>query len=162
MKFKIIKSRRRLRTASTRQKKDHFVLTVPYFLKKDQIEEIKNRFRKKIEKSQKRKNNLEKMADQLNQQYFKGKLKYGSADWSDQQKAIFGSCSMRNKRIRLSSCLKKAPVWVIKAVLLHELTHLVYPDHGRKFNRKMDEYPRLERAKGYLHALKQFEKELEN
>lgn len=162
MKFKIVKSRSRSRTASAQQKKDHFVLTVPYFLKRDQIEEIKNKFKKKIGRSQKRKNNLEKMADRLNQQYFKGKLKYNSANWSDRQKTILGSCSIRNKNIRLSSSLKRAPIWVIKAVLLHELAHLVYPDHGRKFNRKIDEYPQLERAKGYLHALKQFEKELES
>jgi len=162
MKFKIIKSRNRTRTAGAQQKKDHFVLTVPYFLKKEQIEEIKNKFRKKIERSQKRKNNLEKLADQLNRQYFKSKLKYSSANWSDRQKIILGSCSIRDKNIRLSGSLRRAPIWVIKAVLLHELAHLVYPDHGRKFNRKMSEYPRLERAKGYLHALKQFEKELED
>ncbi len=159
MKFKIVKSKRRISTASVQQKENYFLLTVPDFLSQKHIEKIKNAFKKKIDRSQKRKNNLEKLADKLNQQYFKGKLKYRSINWSRRQKRILGSCSVYSRDIRLSDKLKRAPLWVIKAVLLHEMTHIIYPDHGRKFNQKMAEYRLLERAKGYLYALSQLEKE---
>jgi hypothetical protein len=36
--------------------------------------------------------------------------------------------------------------------LLHELVHLVVPDHGKRFRRLLSAYPRQERARGYLEG----------
>jgi len=35
-------------------------------------------------------------------------------------------------------------------VLLHELVHLVVPDHGKRFRTLLSAYPKEERARGYL------------
>jgi hypothetical protein len=44
------------------------------------------------------------------------------------------------------------PAWVRDYVLVHELAHLVHPDHGADFWRLVAGYKHMERAKGYLLA----------
>ena len=45
------------------------------------------------------------------------------------------------------------PIWVQNYVILHELTHLVYPDHSAAFWKKVNEFSLTERARGYLIAI---------
>lgn len=45
----------------------------------------------------------------------------------------WGSCSTRAATIRLNTCLFKKPRICLEYVLLHELVHLVYANHGRDF-----------------------------
>jgi predicted metal-dependent hydrolase len=73
-------------------------------------------------------------------------------EWVDNQHARWGSCSPDSGRIRLSSRLVDLPVWVIDYVLVHELAHLVHPDHSAAFWAVVDRYPKAERAKGFLIA----------
>jgi len=42
------------------------------------------------------------------------------------------------------------PSYVIDYVLLHELAHLLVPGHGPDFWAALADYPRLERARGFL------------
>jgi len=42
---------------------------------------------------------------------------------------------------------------VLDYVLLHELTHLVEPNHSPDFHALMARYPHLERAEGFLEAM---------
>jgi len=45
------------------------------------------------------------------------------------------------------------PSWVQDYIIIHELTHLIYPDHSKKFWETVNRYRYAERAKGYLIAL---------
>jgi predicted metal-dependent hydrolase len=44
------------------------------------------------------------------------------------------------------------PDWVLDFVLAHELVHLVEPNHGRRFQELLGNYPLAERAEGYLEG----------
>ena len=75
-----------------------------------------------------------------------------TVSWSDHQRRRWGSCSIQSRDIRLSARLADYPPWVLDYVLVHELAHLVVPDHGAAFQELVDRYPRAERARGFLIA----------
>lgn len=72
--------------------------------------------------------------------------------WVGNQVQRWGSCSTRSGRIRLSDRLAAFPDWVIDYVIVHELAHLVEPNHSPEFWSLADRYPLAERAKGFLIA----------
>ena len=72
--------------------------------------------------------------------------------WVTNQRARWGSCSIASREIRISDRLAAYPPWVLDYVLVHELAHLVVPDHSPPFRALVDRYPRAERARGYLIA----------
>lgn len=75
-----------------------------------------------------------------------------SVRWVDNQVWRWGSCTPADKSIRLSTRMGGFPLWVIDAILVHELAHLSVPGHGRDFWALADRYPRMERARGFLIA----------
>ena len=75
-----------------------------------------------------------------------------SVVWSDRQRSRWGSCSTHSREIRVSRRLADWPDWVLDYVLVHELAHLVEPNHSPAFHALVDRYPRAERAKGFLIA----------
>ncbi len=75
-----------------------------------------------------------------------------SVVWSDRQRARWGSCSTHSAEIRISQRLADWPDWVLDYVLVHELAHLVEPNHSPAFHALVDRYPLAERAKGFLIA----------
>ena len=76
----------------------------------------------------------------------------GSIRWVDNQHSRWGSCTIVDRTIRISSRLAGWPGWVLDYVVVHELAHLVVPDHGPAFHALVDRYPRAERARGFLIA----------
>lgn len=75
-----------------------------------------------------------------------------SVTWVSNQSRRWGSCTTSTGAIRLSDRLLPMPSWVVDYVLLHELTHLVEPDHSARFWKLLDAYPETARAKGYLEG----------
>ncbi len=73
--------------------------------------------------------------------------------WATNQRTRWGSCSISDGVIRVSSRLASVPDWVLDSVILHELTHLAEPGHNERFYALMARYPRLERAEGFLDAM---------
>ena len=69
------------------------------------------------------------------------------------QERRFGSCSPQRRVIRISDRLAPAPAWVRDYVIVHELAHLVHPNHGKRFWALVKRYALAERARGYLMAL---------
>lgn len=70
----------------------------------------------------------------------------------DNQNSRWGSCTIETREIRISSRLVDYPEWVLDSVIVHELAHLVVPDHSPAFHALVDRYPKTERARGYLLA----------
>ena len=65
----------------------------------------------------------------------------------------FGSCTIEDGTIRISSRLRDAPQWVEDYVVVHELAHLLEPSHNRRFKELVRRNPLTERAIGFLIAL---------
>jgi len=66
------------------------------------------------------------------------------------QRRRWGSCSSESGAIRISERLRHAPGWVLDAVLVHELAHLLHPDHSAAFHEVADRYPRQQDATVFL------------
>lgn len=97
-------------------------------------------------------NYLDSRARDLNQKYFKGQLSWQSIKYSGRQEKRRGSCTFSNKTIRISQRLSAMPQWVEDYVIVHELAHLIEPNHGEHFKELVKRYPLSERAIGYLIA----------
>ena len=52
----------------------------------------------------------------------------------------YGSCSVGRGRITLAAVLLEVPKECAEYVVLHELTHFLYPDHGHDFYRFIEEH----------------------
>ena len=48
-------------------------------------------------------------------------------------KTLWGSCTPNKDKITLNEYLLKADIRCIQYVILHELTHLIYPNHSKEF-----------------------------
>lgn len=72
--------------------------------------------------------------------------------WVANQNSRWGSCTASDGAVRLSDRLTGFPEYVVDYVLLHELTHLVEPNHGPRFKALMARYRSAERAEGFLEA----------
>jgi predicted metal-dependent hydrolase len=70
--------------------------------------------------------------------------------WVTNQNARWGSCTPSDRTIRLSHRLQGMPQYVIDYVLLHELAHLLVPDHSPRFHALVDAYPQAQKASGFL------------
>jgi len=95
---------------------------------------------------------LMQRAQCLNKKYFNGSL-YFSIRFVTNQNSRYGSCTSIDKTIRISERVKTMPTWVQDYIIIHELTHLLHPDHSRKFWETVNQYKYAERAKGYLFAI---------
>jgi len=154
MEIKIIKSKKRHRSASAKQKKGVLTISVPWSLSEKEINRLVHHFlkrftRKKIESEAE----LFSRAHKLNQKFFQGKITNFSIIWSTRQKNAYGICNFRQRQIRISTRLKTVPSWVLDATIIHELAHLIEPNHSRRFHTLANQYPLSERAKGYLMGL---------
>ena len=96
---------------------------------------------------------LARRAAELNRQYFDGKLKWREIRYVANQQRRYGSCTPATRTIRISHRLAVMPGWVQDYVIVHELAHLVEANHGARFWRLVNRYPKTERARGYLIAL---------
>ena len=157
MEIKIIRSKKRKKTISAREVNGQFVVQAPANMSDTElqpiIENLKKRWQKRQAKSTLDDKALQRRAQELNRQYFKGNLKWESIRWVTNQNSRFGSCTPGNGSIRLSHRLATMPAFVRDYVIIHELAHLVEANHGPKFWKLVNRYPKTERARGYLMAV---------
>ena len=62
----------------------------------------------------------------------------------------WGSCTTVDRTIRISDRLNGAPEYVVDYLLVHELIHLMIPDHGPGFEALLARFKASERASAYL------------
>lgn len=96
---------------------------------------------------------LRRRAQELNREYFEGRLRPSEVRYVTNQNTRYGSCTPATGVIRISHRVATMPAWVRDYVLVHELAHLLEPNHGAKFWKLANRYPRTERARGYLIAV---------
>ncbi|RME98958.1 MAG: M48 family peptidase [Chloroflexi bacterium] len=158
MDVQIIRSAKRKKTVSARMVDGVFVVRAPARMSDAELQPIiKNlqlRLQRRQQKSALDDAALERRAQELNRRYFGGKLHWESIRWvSNQNKSRIGSCTPTNGTIRLSHRLAEMPAFVRDYVIVHELAHLLQANHGPKFWKLVNRYPKTERARGYLMAV---------
>lgn len=89
----------------------------------------------------------------LSERYLGGQARPRSVRWVRNMRSRWGSCTMPDRTIRLSHRLQQMPDWVIDYVLMHELVHLLESGHTARFWSLVANYPRTERARGYLEGV---------
>ena len=75
-----------------------------------------------------------------------------SVSWAEQNDR-WASCTSARGTIRISTRLARVPAWVLDAVIVHELAHLIEPNHSPAFWELANRYPHQERASGFLEAM---------
>lgn len=157
MDMKIIRSDKRQKTVSAKVVDGVFVVQAPAGLSDAElapmIENLKSRLEKRTQKRELDDSVLQRRARELNKQYFGGKLKWDSIVWVTNQNTRSGSCTPANGTIRISHRLNTTPPFVRDYVIVHELAHLLEANHGKKFWKLVNRYPKTERARGYLMAV---------
>lgn len=88
--------------------------------------------------------------NEFNNKHFNGELELASIKYVTNQNACSGSCTPAKGTIRISHRLAEMPKWVLDYLIMHEMTHLLYPDHSKRFWDKVNEYKYTERARGFL------------
>lgn len=157
MEVKIIRSQRRRRTVSARLVKDTLLVNAPLMLPRIRLDRIIEGFKVKFEKKKlkeelKKSESLADIAVRLNARYFTNQLKINSIEYAANQNHKFGCCNYRTARIRISHRVGFMPDWVRDYVIIHEMAHLIEPNHSREFWIIVSRYKLAERARGFLLA----------
>lgn len=156
MDVRIIRSPKRKKTVSAKLCGDELLIHLPSGLSESEesrwVEKMSRRMDKRMQKREPDSDALVKRASELNLRYFSGKLKINSIKYVTNQNSVFGSCTPIRGTIRISHHVAKMPQWVKDYLIIHEIAHLVHPDHSRSFWDVVNKYQYTERARGYLIA----------
>jgi len=154
MKIEIIRSPKRKKTVSARVIKGVLQVRAPAHLSDAElapiIEDLTKKLANHARKAQLDDKTLERRAQELNRLYFGGQLAWTSIHWATNQEKRAGSCTPATGRIRISHRVAEMPTFVRDYVLVHELAHLLEPNHSARYWELVNRYPRAERARGYL------------
>ncbi|MGH3458426.1 M48 metallopeptidase family protein [Aeromicrobium sp.] len=153
----IRRSSRRKRTVRAYRQGDKIIVLMPADLSD---EEEQSHVRSLVERLDRRERRVRPSdaellarAAQLSDRWLDGRATPSSVRWVTNQNTRWGSCSSNDASIRLSHRLKGMPEWVVDYVLLHELAHLIEPNHSARFWALVDPYPFSVKAKGFLEGV---------
>ena len=146
---RVIRSQRRKRTVSARYVDGVLEVSVPAWMSKAEQDTWVTQMSGRFSKANRRDDtDLSARARSLSRTYRLPMA--GSVRWVGDMKTRWGSCTIDTGAIRVSDRLRSSPNWVLDYVLVHELAHLMHPDHSPQFWAVVQRYPRAERAIGYL------------
>jgi predicted metal-dependent hydrolase len=154
---RVVRSKRRTKTVSATVDKGVLVVRIPARMSRAEearwVQHMRDKLLNKRERHQASRSNeaLEARARRLAKDYF-GNLEF-RIDWSKRQNQRWGSCTPLDATIRLSESLKSFPDYVIDYVIVHELAHLLIPDHSPAFWQLLARYPLTDRARGFLEGI---------
>jgi hypothetical protein len=158
--LRVIRSARRRSTISARLVENGTVLEVlaPAGISEAElapaIEKLKGRVLRHARKRETADDkDLARRAQELNREWFGGKLHWQEIRYVTNQQRRYGSCTPAAGTIRISHRVAALPGWVRDYVIVHELAHLAEPNHGKRFWKLVERFPKTERARGYLMAL---------
>jgi predicted metal-dependent hydrolase len=157
MEIDVIRSKRRKKTVSARMVDGVLQIRAPAAMSDAElvpvIAKLQERLKRRAIAATLDDSVLERRAQALNRQYFDGALAWASIRWVTNQDKRAGSCTPAARTIRISHHVAKMPAFVRDYVLVHELAHLIEPNHSPRFWELVEQYPRTERARGYLMAV---------
>ncbi|NQV33659.1 MAG: M48 family metallopeptidase [Phycisphaeraceae bacterium] len=154
MDIQIIRSRKRRKTIQARKRHNRIEILAPAHMTDEQLKPHIDSLVQRIDRHEKARvlshDDLDKRAQHFNQRYFNGRLQWKSIRWVTTQNRSYGSCTSMRGTIRLSDQLASMPTFVQDYVIIHELAHLLEPNHGPKFWALVNQYDLTERARGFL------------
>jgi predicted metal-dependent hydrolase len=146
-------SKRRRKTATAYWQHNRIMVVLPAHLRgrerSEMIDWLVGRVRSKRPGAGSSDADLYARAARLADRYVNGQRPH-SIRWVTNQSRRWGSCSAGTREIRISHRLKLVPEWVLDAIVVHELAHLVHPDHSPSFRQLADRYPRQREAALFL------------
>jgi predicted metal-dependent hydrolase len=155
--IEVVRSAKRRKTVSAELKNGVLVVRAPAKMGDAElapiIENLQKRLAKKRQRIPQTDAELEARAQDLNRDYFNGRLRWQSIRYVTNQNGRYGSCTPSRGTIRISHRLANMPKWVRDYVIMHEIAHLEEANHGARFWKLVNQYPLTERARGYLMAI---------
>jgi predicted metal-dependent hydrolase len=150
------RSTRRKKTISAEIVGEALIISIPERLSRAEEQEWVARMSSRMSERKRRDrlnsdDDLARRARELGRDYLDG-IEAADIAWVTNQKSRWGSCSPEEGSIRLSLELASYPGWVRDYVIVHELAHLLVPDHSARFWKLVERYPLTERARGFLMA----------
>jgi predicted metal-dependent hydrolase len=146
-------SKRRKKTAAAHWEGDRIVVVVPTHLRGHELDAMVAELAKRLSRHRPllhaSDEHLERRAAALGRRYLDG-VTPTSIRWSTNQTKRWGSCTVLTREIRISDRLRVAPEWVLDAVIVHEMAHLIEPNHSPRFRQIEERYPRRQEADTYL------------
>jgi predicted metal-dependent hydrolase len=154
--IEVRRSVRRKKTVSAEIVGDALIVSIPHRLSKAEEQEWVAQMATKMSERRRRDRlnddgALARRAAELADRFVDG-VRPRDIEWVTNQRSRWGSCSSEEGSIRLSVALAEYPGWVRDYVIVHELAHLLVPDHSERFWRVVERYPLTERARGFLIA----------
>jgi len=149
------RSARRRRTVSAYREGGRIIVLVPARLTAEQERDWVRKMVARLSAGPRRRTDtgLAARAADLSARHLEGRAQAASVTWSTTQGRRWGSCTTTAGTIRLSSRLQAFPGWVADYVLIHELAHLLVPDHSPAFWALVDRFPDAARARGFLEGV---------
>lgn len=148
-------STRRRKTATAYWEAGRIVVVVPAHVRRadrpELVEWLVSRILARRSRAGSSDEALARRANQLADRYVGG-TRPTSIRWVTNQDKRWGSCSAATGEIRLSHRLRPVPGWVLDATIVHELAHLLHPDHSPEFHEIANRYPRQREASAYLEG----------
>ena len=142
-------STRRRKTATAYWEAGRIVVVVPAHVRRADRPELVNWLVSRILAKRSRAGGSDEALAQRTAQLadrYVGGTRPTSIRWVTNQDKRWGSCSAATGEIRLSHRLRPVPGWVLDATIVHELAHLLYPDHSPEFYEIANRYPRQKEA----------------
>lgn len=153
----IRRSTRRKRTVRAYRDGDKTIILMPAHLSPAEedkhVRSLVGRLDRREQRARPSDAELMARATELSRVWLKGRAVPSSVRWVGNQHTRWGSCTSGDRSIRLSDRLKGMPPFVVDYVLLHELAHLMEPNHSSRFWALVDAYPEAVRAKGFLEGV---------
>ena len=155
--IEIRRSTRRKRTVRAYRDGDTTIVLMPANLPRAVEEEHVRTLVARLERREQRvrpsDDELLERASVLSRAWLGGNAVPASVRWVTTMEKRWGSCTSEDRTIRLSHRLQGMPTYVVDYVLLHELAHLIEPNHGARFWALVDAQPDAAKAKGFLEGV---------
>lgn len=153
----IRRSSRRKRTVRAYRDGDKTIVLMPAHLSKaaedEHVRTLLERLDRREQRARPSDDELAARADVLARRWLTPDATPSSIRWVTNMDKRWGSCSSADRSIRLSHRLQGMPSYVVDYVLVHELAHLIEPNHGPRFWALVDAYPEATKAKGFLEGV---------